>query len=280
MTLQASQPQRSPLDLRRDLGARLRVIRLRAGLSGKELAERLGCHPSKVSRLEHGAAIPSVADVRAWCAFCEADDQADDLAADATAVEAAYTTWRSHQRTGMLRLQQEVGDLFARTNRFLAYESRVIPGLLQTADYSAALLERARIRRGSPDDISDAVAARHEYRRVLDGPATFGFLVEEHVLRSPIAPPAVMRAQLDQLIEDSRRPTVSLGVIPIGPRERSGTENFYVYDQTLVRVQLLSGRFTINAPGDVAEYLTAFEELSALAVVGEEACALIRTAVT
>lgn len=223
--------------------------------------------------------MPSVADVRAWCVHCKAEDQADDLTAQATAVEAAYSTWRSSQRTGMLRMQEEVGDLFARTRRFLAYESRLVPGLLQTADYSRTILEAVRARRGSPDDVSDAVAARYELRRILDGPATFSFLVEEHVLRSPIAPPEVMREQAEQLIEDSRRPTVSLGVIPLGPRARAGAENFYVYDQNLVRIQLLSGRFTVNAPGDVAEYLAAFEELSSLAVVGDEARAMIREAI-
>ncbi|TDD79926.1 hypothetical protein E1298_26890 [Actinomadura rubrisoli] len=77
----------------------------------------------------------------------------------------------------------------------------------------------------------------------------------------------------------SSRPNVSLGVIPLGPRTRAGVENFYVYDQNLVRIQLLSGRFTVNAPGDVAEYLAAFAELSELAVVGDEARALIRDAI-
>jgi transcriptional regulator with XRE-family HTH domain len=279
MMIQATPQQRSPLDLRRDLGTRLRTLRVRAGLTGRQLAELLGCHPSKISRLEHGAAIPSIADVRAWCAHTGAEGEADDLAAQAAHVEAAYSTWRSYQRDGLLRLQRAAGDLFTRTRRFHAYESRLVPGLLQTAAYARAILESEQARRGGPDDVDDAVELRFGLRSVLDGTATFAMLFEEHVLRSPIVPPEAMREQGQQLIEDSQRANMSLGIIPTGlQRTRWGAESFYVYDQELVRVQLVPGRFSVNAPGDVAEYLKAFEELSAMAVYGDAARDLIRDA--
>ncbi|WP_131738366.1 Scr1 family TA system antitoxin-like transcriptional regulator [Actinomadura roseirufa] len=278
MTIQATPQQRSPLDLRQDLGKRLRILRISANLSGKELAERLGWDPSKVSRIEHAKTIPTPADVRSWCVQVNAEDQADDLAAQASTVEAAYTTWRSTQQTGMLHLQEASNDLFDRTRRLQGYESRVIPGLFQTRAYATVVLEKARVRRNSPDDVTAAAAARNRLRRVLDGPCTFAYVIEEHVLRSPVAQADVMRELAEQLTADSHRANVSLGIIPIGPRMRNGVENFAVYDGILVRTQLVGGRFAVNTPGDVAEYLRTFEELSSMAVHGDEARSLIRDA--
>lgn len=279
MSVQSQTHRPSALDLRRDLGNRLRVIRLRANLSGKDLAALLGCHPSKISRIEHATAIPSIADIRAWCVHCQAEDQTEELEAAAVAVEAAFASWRSEQRAGFVRMQENTGNLFEGTRRFAAYESHVVPGLLQTEAYAAAILSKLQAWRGSPDDVSDAAASRFELRRLLSGPATFNFLIEEYVLRSPIVTADVMHAQLEQLLEDSQRPAVSLGIIPLDvTREQWPVESHYIYDEQVVRVQLVPGRFTLNAPGDIADYLTVFRELSSLAVVGNQARDLIRRA--
>ena len=279
MTIQMPQ-QRSPLDLRQSLGQRLRVLRLKTGKSGRDLAAELGWNPSKVSRVELGTTIPKPAEVRAWCMATGAEDQADDLAADATTVEVAYSAYRSTQRAGGLRRLQEEGitELFESTRRWQAYEPRVLPGILQTVDYASAVLEITRQRLDQPDDVRGAAEARFALRRVLDGPATFAYLVEEHVLREPIAGPDVMRAQAEQLIADSHRANVSIGIIPLGRRLRTAVENFTVHDGETVRVQLLPGRFTATAPSDVAEYLTTFELLSTMAVYGDEARAIITDA--
>ncbi|MFC7734097.1 helix-turn-helix transcriptional regulator [Actinomadura keratinilytica] len=272
--------------MRHDLGKYLRSLRRRAGLTGVQLAEILGCHPSKISRIELGTTIPSPADVRAWCMHTGASDEAEDLAARAASVEVAYSTYRSTQRAGgLLRLQQEgVTELSERTRRWQAYESRVLPGILQTVAYASAILEVTAQRIDQPDNVEAAARARFALRRILDGPATFAYLIEEHVLREPLAGPEVMREQAEQLIADSRRANVSIGIVPMspggGPRVRHATENFTIFDETMVRVQLIPGRFTVTAPGDVAEYRAAFELLSSMAVYGDEARALIRDAMT
>ena len=283
MTLQTTAPRPAPpsaLEMRDDLGKELRLLRKRAGLTGIRLGELLDCHVSKVSRIETGLTIPSPRMVRAWCHATNADDQADDLAAQAENVDVAYRAYRSTQRAGGLRRLQEEGitELFEATRRWQAYEPRVLPGILQTVDYASAVLEITRQRLDQPDDVRGAAEARFALRRILDGPATFAYLIEEHVLREPIADPDVMRAQADQLIEDSQRPNLSLGIIPLGRRVRTAVENFTVHDGETVRVQLLPGRFTATAPSDVAEYLTTFELLSSMAVYGDDARQIITDA--
>jgi transcriptional regulator with XRE-family HTH domain len=50
-----------------DLGRQLRRLRIRAGLSGRDLAERLGTSQPRISRIETGEARPPIAVVTAWC---------------------------------------------------------------------------------------------------------------------------------------------------------------------------------------------------------------------
>lgn len=266
-------------ELRRDLGKRLRLLRLRAGLTGRAVANGLGCHPAKVSRIENGQTIPSIDDVRNWCVLCSAEDQSADLEAQVLNVESAFAAWRTEQRAGFLQVQREVDQIFADSHRFRVYEGHVVPGLLQTEAYTREVLTRLRDRQGTPDDIDAAAAARYSHRRILSQSKVFSFVLEEAVLASRFTPPQVMREQLAQLLEDSRRPQVSLGVIPFGAERTCWpVESFYAYDDHLVRVQLISGRLTVTTPGDVAEYLSTFEELASLAVVGDEARELIQRA--
>ena len=65
------------------------------------------------------------------------------------------------------------------------YQPKIIPGLLQTAGYTTALLEDARDRqRDSRDDIAEAVAEREARQRVLTRAGRrFVFVIEEQVLR-------------------------------------------------------------------------------------------------
>src|SRR5262249_22299547 len=50
----------------RRLGLALRGLRLDAGLTGQQLADRAGLSQSTVSRIELGQAMPSLADIGAW----------------------------------------------------------------------------------------------------------------------------------------------------------------------------------------------------------------------
>jgi transcriptional regulator with XRE-family HTH domain len=55
------------------VAARLADARTRANLSGKDLAQRLGCPPSRISKLELGTQMPTAEDVHDWLLACSAD---------------------------------------------------------------------------------------------------------------------------------------------------------------------------------------------------------------
>ena len=92
-------------EAREALGRRLREIRQDAGLTARSLGRLMQRHASKVSRIEHGSAPPSEADIREWCEHCNATDQVPDLLATLRAVEGMWIEWRRMERTGLRHAQ-------------------------------------------------------------------------------------------------------------------------------------------------------------------------------
>ncbi|MFE4827437.1 helix-turn-helix domain-containing protein [Streptomyces sp. NPDC056672] len=266
---------------RKNVAARLREVRLDAELKGHDLAARCGWHKSKVSRIENARTPPSDADIREWCAGCDADDQAADIIAASRTAESMYLEWKRLQRTGLRRLQESRIPLYERTKVLRGYASHVVPGLFQTPAYASALLSAISRFHGTPDDTPEAVAARMARSRVLHGAGhRFTLIVEESVLRYQIGDAETMAGQLGHLLAVMSLPAVSLGVIPFAARERHiwTLEAFNVFDDERVHVELLTAQVTLTAPGEVAMYIRAFVELRELAVYGAEARALVTEA--
>ncbi len=82
------------------------------------------------------------------------------------------------------------------------------------------------------------------------------------------------------LLKVIRLPTVRLGVIPETAERHnvSPAESFDITDAELVTVELTSGYLSVTVPEEIAMYLRAWERLSALAVYGDPAAALINHA--
>ena len=266
---------------RKAIAARLTEMRRDAGLTKRALAQSAGWHPSKATRIENGATRPSDTDIRAWCRICNADDQAADLIAATRSADSMYVEWRRVQRTGMRRFQEARVPLYERTRIFHVYCSNVIPGFLQTPAYATALLTQFTEFHGTPNDVPEAVTARMERSRILrHGDHRFAMVVEESVLRYRIGDDETMAGQLGHLLAVMSLPSVSLGIVPFAtPRTLWPIETFNIFDAETVAVELLSAAVTINAPSQVKQYLTAFEQLAGLAVYGSAARTLITSAI-
>jgi transcriptional regulator with XRE-family HTH domain len=267
---------------RQTLGARLGELRRDAGLTGRELARRCGWHESKVSRIEHAKTAPSAEDIRAWCEHCGALDQIDDLVTFLRSVEGMFIEWRRMEQTGLRHAQESVLPLWERTQAFRSYSSWLIPGAVQTRDYTRAVLRAIAERRELPDDVEEAVAVRTDRLRLLrEGNHRFAVLIEESVLRNVIGGAEVMAGQLGHLITVASLPSVSLGIIPMGI-ERDAmhpVEGFWIFDDKQVNVELVSGWLTITQPREIAMYAQVFTRLSDLAVAGAQARRLITAAI-
>ncbi|MGH3588591.1 MAG: helix-turn-helix domain-containing protein [Pseudonocardia sp.] len=275
-------PSSSAQAAREALAARLRDLRLDAELTVRELAERCGWSHSKVSRVENARTAPSPADLRAWAHVCGAEGEVEDLTAALRAVEGMWVEWRRMERTGLKAAQESVRPLYERTRHFRAYDSWLVPGLLQTMGYTTAILHAVRRRRGLVDDVDAAVVERMDRQHVLyEGRHTFAFVLEESVLRAGIGGRETMREQLRHLLTVGFLPSVSLGIVPMQPAREAmrPVEGFWVFDNAQVAVELVSGYLTITRPHEIEMYAKVFHDLGQLAVYGDRARALIRSAI-
>jgi Domain of unknown function (DUF5753) len=73
-----------------------------------------------------------------------------------------YVEWRRMLGTGTRRRQQTSRALEAKTRLMRWYEPLLVPGLLQTAAYAAAIMRCVIDFYGVPDDLEAGVRARME----------------------------------------------------------------------------------------------------------------------
>ncbi|MET7639815.1 helix-turn-helix transcriptional regulator [Streptomyces sp. NPDC005438] len=273
----ARSPSSSAQRARQALADRLAELCRDAGHTGATLAAECGWHPSKSSRVMNARTLPSADDIRVWARACGAEEQAADLIESLRSAEGMWIGWRRMERTGLRQAQERRLPLFERTYRFRAYSSWFVPGLLQTAAYTEAVLRAVQRRRVAVDDVAEAVAVRMDRQQVLtEGSRRFAFLVEESVLRNGPCTADALRAQLDRLLDVASRPHVSLGVVPASTsRRRMPVEGFWIFDQEQVNVELVAGYLTVTEPSEIAAYEDTFVQLRRQAVYGESLRALV-----
>ena len=270
--------QTPPESAKKAFGARLRGIRLDAGLTGVEVAAECGWNKSKVSKLEHGTQAPSDADIRAWAAVCGAEAQVSELIALNREIDQMWQDYKQVHKRGMKNIQLEAMDQYARTRLFRIYESVNIPGWLQTLDYTRAQFTiHAKIHGLPLDDVEEAAQNRMARKKFLGtGAPMFAFVLEEYALYSNVGGRDVMNGQLDYLIEVSQMPYVSVGIIPVGqPRTLFPGEAFYLYDETTLWQEYWSASYETSDPEKIAHFVRVFDALRDQAVSGTEARRLI-----
>jgi len=260
------------------LGVRLRELRKDAGLTGRTLAAATGQHYTRVSKIEHGVQPPSDTDIRDWCRACGAEDQVADLIATLRAVESAYLEFRRQARAGMKRvLGAHTVALYEQTTLFRIYEHNVIPGLFQTADYSAAMLSFWIDFLETPNDLDDAVATRMERQRVIyQRGKRFAVVLEEQALRTWFGDAETQAGQLDRLLAVMSLPNVSMGIIPLmTERAAVASAGFWIFDNVLVALETPTASIEVTRPQENDLYGRMLEHLQAAAVFGKPARAII-----
>lgn len=200
-----------PLIRRRELGGRLRTLRVNAGMTIEQVASRLLCSPSKVSRMETGFRAVTLRDIRDLCNLYQVTDTSQrDYLMELGREGRRQGWWQTYD----VPYGTYIG-LEADATSICSHEITVIPGLLQTADYARALLE-AVSPVSDPQRIEQRVTIRLTRQRILSqqDPPNFHVIIDEAALRRIVGHPAVMKAQLDHIVERSSLPNVTIQVIP------------------------------------------------------------------
>jgi transcriptional regulator with XRE-family HTH domain len=267
---------------REALGIRLRELRRDARLTGRQLAELNGWHPSKVSKVEGGKQTPDEADLEAWTNACGKPGLAGEFIASLRTLESHYVEHRRLFSTGMSAQQRAFFELEDQTTVVRNFENVFVPGLLQTPGYARYRLAEGVAYDSAPDDIDEAVGVRMQRQQILyRSGKRFIFVITEAVLRYRLCPPEVMLGQLDRLVALSTMPTIRFGVIPFEAQlPLAPVHGFWLMDERVVVVENFTASQNLTQATEITAYAEIFEQLAHAARYGSEARAIITGVLT
>ncbi|MEV5979118.1 helix-turn-helix transcriptional regulator [Streptomyces sp. NPDC052114] len=253
------------------LGARLRE--LRAGLSQRSLAERLGWPQSKVSKLEAGRQTPTPEDLAAWATGTGHPAAAEEHTSRLQGIESHSRSWRRQLRAGHRPVQDALTVEYERSTVLRAWEGAMVVGMLQTPDYARHVFARYAELHRSPKDLDEAVRARMKRQELLYRPGrTFHIVMWEAALHAGVAPRHVLVAQLDRLVGAIGLDTVKLGIVPLGGEVALPPANgFWLYDDRLAIVEDWHAELWLDDSDSTSLYRRVWNTLAGSAVYGSHA---------
>ena len=198
---------------RRRLGAALRELRQERKKNLGDVAKDLLISTSKLSRLEKGLSPARERDIR---------DLLNYYDQSGTELGQRMRRWAEEGRTeGSWHQNDAVPTI---TDRYLQYETAAIqigayvthfvPSLLQTESYARALI--SALDTEDSQQVEELVKVRMSRKAVLtreDYPLSLDFIIDESTLHRVVGTSDVMRDQLENLVEASLSPTVTLRIL-------------------------------------------------------------------
>lgn len=252
----------SPLTARRKLGAELRRLRDRLGMTTEDVGAQLDCHNSKISRIELARRACTRKDFDAFMELYEVDE--------GKRAELNELLVKGKQR--IPPWWQAYADVIsANYAEFLAYESEavrcleyqplLVPGLLQTEAYARAITGPGFAALG-PDQVDSLVEVRMRRQGRLgdEETLTLDAVVTEAALRLQVGGAEAMRAQLRHLAEVVSLPNVTFRVIPFEAGENGAS----------------TGAFTLFSDGQESDADVAFMESTEATTFRDDALGLRR----
>lgn len=264
----------SPLDggptvLRMMLGAQLRRLREEKGISAEQAGHAIRASHSKISRMELGRVGFKARDVADLLTLYGVEDEEERASVLELASRANEPGWW-HNYSDLLPSWFEVYmGLEGAASIIRTYELQFIPGLLQTEDYARALIPL-----GYPEISREELERRVQLRmrrqhRLLSGDLRVWAVVDENALRRPIGGKAVMRAQVEHLIELSGRRNVTIQVLPFnagGHAAVSGAFSILRFPEAtlpdIVYLEQLTSALYLDKPADIDRYLQVMNRLA------------------
>jgi transcriptional regulator with XRE-family HTH domain len=279
-----TQPGGGPTVLRMILGRQLQALREKAGMSYDQAAETIYSSPYTVRRMERaeGGLKPltvksllmayGITDVREIDTFLA-------LARDAS----KPGWWHSYDDVLPSWFKVAVG-LEESASLIRAYEPQVVPGLLQTPGYASAITA-ASFPGAAAEETSRRVALRMARQELLHRPAPPGYWVvlDETVLRRPVASPDVMRGQIAALIDAAGQDHITIQVIPFAAGWHPALYGmFWMFRfpdaqmPDIVYSETLTGAYYLNKPAETAAYAEALDRMCAQAASPEQTITILQ----
>ncbi len=274
---------RNPTVRQRRLARTLKELRGAARLTLAQSAQHLACAESKISRIEAAQSGIRLVDLRLLLDLYGVPDPEVRTRLEALSREGRLRGWWDRYSDALSPIYADYIALEADASDVYSIQTFLVPGLLQTEDYTRAVV-RAQIQDATPEQVETLTKVRQERRSVLNRatPLRMWVVISESALKHRIGGRAVMREQLDFLCAAAEQPNINIQVLPetsdvhaalFGPVSilsfPESTETDVVY------VDSLLSTLYIEEPEEVFKYSDLFRRALAESLPRTESVALI-----
>ncbi|GKQ37717.1 helix-turn-helix transcriptional regulator [Streptomyces sp. A012304] len=266
---------------RRQLGAMMRKLRARKGLTLEEAGRIVGVSKATISRYETQSGPVKWIVVDALCREYGATD-AERQAVVRLAKEAKQQGWWSSFADSIpesMNLLLTLEDEAVRESHFACV---YVPGLLQTRAYSTAV-QKANEVPLAPAEIERLVDIRMKRQEILarPNPPHLWAILDESVIRRVVGSPETMREQLSRLLEATESSHITLQILPFSQGAHAAALGSFVIiggpelSLDVVYVDFHTGSLFLEKDEELDRYRLAFEYLRAQALDMEASSAMI-----
>lgn len=274
----------SPTVLRIILGRQLQTLREQAGMSFDQAAAVIYTSPWTLRRMEKAEVGLKLNYVKGLLqAYGITDEHEIDSFLD-LAREANKPGWWQSYADVLPSWFRVFPGLEQAASLIRGYEPHCVPGLLQTEDYARALT-MAGYPVARTEEIDRRVALRIARQQILtrSDPPVLWVVLDEAVLRRPIGGPAVMRSQLDHLIDAAARPNITVQIAPFAVGAHPvmyGMFHLLRFPTAelpdVIYGENLTSAFYLDKPDDVSTYSEALDRLCAQAAPADQTASILR----
>ena len=277
----------SPSLRRRRLAAELRRLRDHAGLSTTDAARKLGWQASRLSRIEHRQSGISGPDLRKLLEAYGVEDSGyrEYLASLASRVN--QRGWWTKYAGLIISEYADLISLEEEARAIRTYEAELLPGLLQTPDYTRAVIRAARPTE-TTGEIERRVEIRMERQQILTRtdppPPRFNVVLSEAALRRPVGGYDVMREQIESLMKPRDPANVTIQVLPFNTGAHPamvGPFTFMTFtdpdDLGVVNVENAAGALFLEEPSELRIYEEFWNTLQASALSPDDSLAFLKS---
>jgi hypothetical protein len=258
-----------PTVLRMLLGTQLRRLREAKGVTREDAGWEIRGSESKISRMELGRVGFKERDVADLLTLYGVKNEVERSALIALARQANNPGWWHRYSDVLPSWFQSYLGLESSASVIRTYEVQFVPGLLQTRDYAHAVVMLGHDN-APVDEIERRIGLRLERQRLLTrpDPPLLWAVVDEAALRRPIGGRAVMRTQIEYLMNATKLPNVRLQIIPFeagGHAAAGGAYTILRFPQQdlpdVIYVEQLTSALYFDKREDVDHYAGAMERL-------------------
>jgi transcriptional regulator with XRE-family HTH domain len=272
----------SPTVRRRRLALELRRLREAAKLTCEDVAARLECSASKISRIETGRVSVSPRDVRDLLRIYNVPDHQHESLIQLARQSRQKGWWHAYGQD----VQPHLATYFSMesaASEIRTYSVARIPGLLQTESYARAVISASRLGSSYPVPTDWPVELLMERQRLaMANPPSVWLIMDEAALRRQVGGRENTRQQIEHMIKLSSMPTVCLQFIPFSSGEYAAMDLPFVIlgfpdkaDPDVACAGYPTGVLWIEDVAEVDRYNLIFHHLQATALSPEESRALM-----